>query len=71
MWPNNRAEWLLLVRPLCFAQQMVTVFGEALRSISTILNTCVRAAFFPDGTACGWNTNWAQQDNWGFIYFYS
>lgn len=45
MWPNNRVEWLLLVRPQCFAQQMVTVFGEALRYISAILKTCVREAF--------------------------
>lgn len=49
---------------------MVTVFGEALRSISAILNTCVRAAFFPDGTARGWNTNWAQQDNRIYLFLF-
>lgn len=51
MWPNNGSEWLLLVRPLCFAYQMVTVLGEALAQIhhTDILHTCVREAIPPMG----------------------
>lgn len=48
---------------------MVTVFGEALRSISAILNTCVREAFFPDGTVHGWNTNLHSKTNEDLFIF--